>query len=773
MLPSNDSAAASSSASSSPWQPVAGQLLTRFAAQVDPACPLPEYPRPQMVRDNWTNLNGLWDYAITPEAAPAPATFDGQILVPFAVESALSGVKKSVLPDQRLHYRRSFDATRPPAGGRLILHFGAVDYDCAVTLNGSEIARHTGGNTPFSIDITDALADGGRQTLALSVWDPTDTQSQPRGKQQLKPDSIWYTPVTGIHQTVWTEVVPACSIQRLKITPDVDGGEVVVRVITRGAKSAKVTIDLDSAGGASVCGDANADLRLKVPNAKLWAPGSPHLYDLTVSLTAVGGESDSASVGGISNASDNTQVDTVRSYFAMRKITLGPGPDGVLRMLLNDTAVFQYGPLDQGWWPDGLLTPPSEEAIRFDLEATAAIGFNMIRKHIKVEPDRWYHWCDKLGLLVWQDMPSGMVDKVQSVRPEAQADAPFTDAQKQQYRYELKEMIDHLHNHPCVVVWVPFNEGWGQHDTNDILKWTMDYDPSRLIDGPSGWTDRGVGHMLDMHHYPGPGMLPAQDGRASVLGEFGGLGLPVQGHLWRTDRNWGYRTYDAQERLKTQYALLVRKLRPLIEQGLSAAVYTQTTDVEGEINGLITYDREHFKMPAEWLSDLHQPLYAPPRGVTRVTIVPTSEHQPQTWSHAAAEPPATWTTPAFDAARWPTAPGAFGLAPDAQPDAKSDSRPDAAIRSPFPGEQLWLRRSFTLANQVQRPHLRLRYGEEVRVYIDGELVFSEAGWINEYVEIPLDPDVRLAAGEHTLAVTAKKTKEATALDVGLVDYQTK
>jgi beta-galactosidase/beta-glucuronidase len=567
------------------WKPAPAPLMTRWGKQVTPENAWREDPRPQLVRKDWQNLNGLWDYAITKKGAAKPEKWDGQILVPFCLESALSGVGKHVTPDQNLWYRRTVEVPAGWKGKRVLLHFQAVDWESTVFVNGKELGTHKGGFDPFSYDITDALK-AGKNELTLRVWDPTDKGAQPRGKQVSNPHGIWYTPVSGIWQTVWLEPVPETHIKSVRFIPHIDSGEIECVVDVAGnAGAVFVGLKDGTPLRSTKIHKPGVPHRYKITaDVKLWTPDSPHLYDVVVALNK--------------NESGGEPLDRAESYFAMRKISAAKDDKGVMRLMLNDKPLFQVGPLDQGWWPDGLLTPPSDAAMKYDLEVLKKLGMNMLRKHIKVEPARLYYHCDKLGLLVWQDMPSGMAaGRNQQVMPNWKGDVTtFTDAEKKQFRVELKAMIDHLRFFPCIVAWVPFNEGWGQHDTNEILKWTKQYDPTRLVDGPSGWTDRGYGDMKDMHKYPGPGMFPVMPKRVSVLGEFGGLGLPLSGHLWKESNNWGYRTYKTTDELRAAYHRLMIALHPLIGQGLSAAVYTQTTDVEIEVNGLMTYDREIIKL---------------------------------------------------------------------------------------------------------------------------------------------------------------------------------
>jgi beta-galactosidase/beta-glucuronidase len=562
------------------WQPGDGPLKTRWAADVSPEKVHPEYPRPQFVRSEWFNLNGLWDLAITPKDTSAPSSFDTQILVPFPVESALSGVMRPVTENDRLWYRRRFELPPIWRGRRIILNFGAVDFETTVLVNGKEVGRHRGGYDGFGFDITDALKLEGVNELLVSVWDPTDAGTQPRGKQVRRPHSIWYTSTSGIWQTVWLEAVTAAHFTGLIITPDIDHGCVKVKPMTT-TMLAGGTVQLVVRDGntrvAAVSGSPGTEMVLPIKAPKLWSPEQPHLYGLEAHLKL-----------------GTHTLDSVGSYFGMRKISLGKDKKGFTRLMLNNQPYFQFGPLDQGFWPDGLYTAPTDDALRFDIVMTRKLGFNLARKHVKVEPDRWYYWCDKLGLLVWQDMPSG--DKYIGGRDPDITRSPESAAEFEQ---ELKALVEGRRNHPCIVMWVPYNEGWGQWDTSRVVERLRSLDPSRLVDNASGWSDRGTGDVNDMHKYPGPGAPEPEEKRAIVLGEFGGLGLPVHGHTWQAEKNWGYRSYTNSAALTSAYLDLVAKLFPLIEEkGLSAAVYTQTTDVEIEVNGLMTYDRELVKM--EW-----------------------------------------------------------------------------------------------------------------------------------------------------------------------------
>lgn len=575
------------------------QISTSWSQQVDGEHPLPEYPRPQMVRDTWLNLNGPWDYAILPKEAQAPEAYDGKIIVPYPVESALSGVGKEVGSGYELWYNRKVTLPSTFKRKQVLLHFGAVDWQCDVFIDGARVGTHKGGYDPFSFDVTPYIKKGALNLL-IRVWDPTDDGPQPRGKQVVIPHSIWYTSVTGIWQTVWLEAVPASYVQSFHAVPDVDAKQLKITPVVKNLQPGDVlkATAWDGTTQVAEAQSAGGDVTLGIPQPKLWSPSDPFLYDLKLTLLRKG-----------------KPVDEVKSYFGMRKISVSIDEHNIRRMLLNDEFVFQYGPLDQGWWPDGLYTAPTDEALRFDIEKTKQMGFNMIRKHVKVEPARWYYHCDKLGMLVWQDMPSGDMGNRWDSRPGilgVATDKFRTPESEAIYKTEWQAIIDALYNVPSIVVWVPFNEAWGQFKTEEITKWTLEHDPSRLVNSASGGNFYETGHILDLHNYPEPAM-PRPDlfgkNQVLVLGEYGGLGLPIIGHTWQQKDNWGYQSFRTQEDLLIKYESFMPRLAEMIKMGLSAAVYTQTTDVEVEINGLMTYDRKIIKMPVDKLRQLHQALY--------------------------------------------------------------------------------------------------------------------------------------------------------------------
>jgi hypothetical protein len=721
------------------WKPVEGKIMTRWVADLSPENALPEYPRPMMVRADWMNLNGMWDYTIQARTAAAPANYQEQILVPFAVESALSGVGKKVGDANRLWYRRTFEIPAKWSNQRVLLHFGAVDWDTDVWVNGHYLGNHKGGYTPFSFEITGALYASGPQEIVVAVWDPTDRGTQPRGKQVFNPNGIWYTAVTGIWQTVWIEPVPKAAIANLKITPDVDNKQVKIEVMTSGdAKKLSVAATATGAGFSGAASSTDKTMTLVVANPRLWSPDDPFLYDLTVQLKDGG-----------------KVIDEVKSYFGMRKIELKKDSEGVNRLFLNDVALFQYGPLDQGWWPDGLYTAPTDEALRYDIEITKELGFNMLRKHVKVEPQRLYYWCDKIGVLVWQDMPSGD-GYIHGEMP----DLNRTSHSANQFEREYRELIEANYNHPSIVMWVPFNEGWGQFDTARIVAWTKELDPTRLVNNASGWTDRGVGDVHDIHVYPGPATPPLEDKRAAVLGEFGGLGLPIKGHTWQDEKNWGYRSYTSPEALTDAYASLMHRLWLLIGEGLCAAVYTQTTDVEIEVNGVLTYDRAVIKMDAETLKPLHRRLYQKPPTVK--VLVPNAQQGKFDWKYTIEKPQDNWFAAGFNDAGWKTGAAAFGTA----------NTPGIILGTEWKTPDIWVRRTFELDKaEASTVFLSIIHDEDAEVYLNGVKAAELTGHTGSYTLVPvsLQAQKALKKGTNVLAIHCRQTAGGQSIDAGLVE----
>ncbi len=733
-------------AAAADWAPAKGPLSTRWAKDVTPERVLPEYPRPQLVRTEWTNLNGLWQLAIGKEGDEVPIGKDlpETILVPFPVESALSGVMKRA---DRLWYRRTFETPAKLGSKRLLLHFGAVDWESTVWVNGRKAGAHQGGYDGFSFDITDALKPGRDQELIVRVYDPTNKSFQPRGKQVDRPEGIYYTPTTGIWQTVWLEPVPQARVQSLKISTPNDLGEVVVDTQLAGeVKGLKLSVtatdrteEVASATTSELSGRTTQRLAIAKGARKLWTPETPFLYGLRVELK-----------------DGDRVVDSITSYFGLRKIEIAKDAHGINRIHLNGKPIFQVGPLDQGFWPDGLYTAPTDEALKYDIEITKKLGFNMTRKHVKVEPDRWYYWCDRLGLLVWQDMPSGE----KSINP-GQPDMVRSAESAKQYEVELKAMIDGLHNHPSIVTWVVFNEGWGQFDTARIADWTKKYDPSRLINSASGWQDRGVGDLHDWHVYPGPAAPPIEEKRAVVLGEFGGLSLGSEGHQW-ADKIWGYASTASKEELTRKYERLIRGGWKLGEEkGLCALVYTQITDVETEANGLLTYDRAVIKVDLERAAAVNRGEFS--KMATYREIAPTAREREVEWSYSTETPAANWFETQFDATSWKKGKSGFG----------SKGTPGAIIRTEWTTSDIWVRRQFDLGD-VKPGQLTLaaHHDEDTEIYLNGVLAAKLRGHVSSYQEeIPISAEAlaTLKKGQNSIAVHCHQTQGGQFIDAGLIE----
>ena len=557
-------------------------LTTKWGEALDREHPLPEYPRPQLRRESFLNLNGVWQYAVS-TLNSEPEEYDGDIVVPFPLESELSGVGRVLQPGEYLWYRREFTLPEDFNVGRVLLHFGAVDQCARVWVNGMDACTHTGGYLPFSADITDLLFEG-ENTLVVRVTDDTDRSYHTRGKQKLKPGGIWYSPVSGIWQTVWCESVPENYISSLFITPHLEDGSVELLVMGEGA--VRAVID-----GDAYDFEAGTSALLKLREVRAWSPEEPYLYKLELAM----GD------------------DRVESYFAMRSVSIGEDRNGVKRLLLNGKPYFQNGLLDQGWWPDGLYTAPSDEALAFDIAAAKTMGFNMLRKHVKVEPLRWYYHCDRLGMLVWQDMPNGggaysaltvsapLLTGSHSRDDKYSKFARREEKGRDEFREELLDMVSHLYNAPSIVTWVIFNEGWGQFDSDKCAEAVLELDSSRILDRTSGWHDQGSGELRSIHlYFDDYKHKPDKLGRCVVLSEFGGYTLPIDGHAW-PGKPFGYKKFDSQEKFRRALTLLYDgQIRPACMSGLAAAIYTQLTDVENELNGLITYDRRVIKLsPAD------------------------------------------------------------------------------------------------------------------------------------------------------------------------------
>lgn len=567
------------------WKPEGNKIITKWAESINPEYVHQEYPRPRLVRNEWKNLNGLWDYEITKLGVNKPNFYKNKILVPFPIESSLSGVHKNVGKDNELWYHSTFIIPKLWKGKNIILHFGGVDWKSEVWINDVYVGSHQGGYDPFSFDITSYLNNKKNQKLVVKVWDPTDEGYQPRGKQTINPHGIWYTAVTGIWQTVWIEPVNSNYIKTVNIVSNVDESNISIKLISSETLEKdyfEVIIKDGNTIVSSVKSPVKFNLDVLINNAKLWSPESPFLYDMEINLV-----------------SNGKIVDSIKSYFAMRKISTRKDENGIFRLQLNNEDYFQFGTLDQGWWPDGLYTAPSDDALKYDIIKTKELGFNMIRKHVKVESARWYYHADKIGMLVWQDMPNGENFRF----PKWQRDKFFdgdefipSSESEDNFRSEWKKIIDFLYSNPSIVCWVPFNEAWGQFKTVEISEWTKIYDPSRLVNSASGGNYYRTGDITDVHNYPGPKMLFFDNERVNVLGEYGGIGLAIDGHLWQPDKNWGYIKFKNSIEATDQYVSLANQLYKMIESGFSAAIYTQITDVEIEVNGLMTYDRKIVKL---------------------------------------------------------------------------------------------------------------------------------------------------------------------------------
>lgn len=716
------------------------QLSTPWTKEaLEAALPWPEYPRPQMVRPDWLNLNGVWDFAIVPAGSPVPNSYSERIRVPYPIGSRLSGIARQISERETAVYHRSF--TLPPAwkGKRILLHFGAVDWHAKVLVNGVVQGEHFGGYDAFYFDVTDALVEGDNR-ITVIVRDPTDAGFQPVGKQRRKPQGIWYTKVDGIWQTVWLEPVPEAHIVCMRPTTAL-GGTVRYEVDVEEGAGCVVEAEVYFGGSlvASGAAPAGKEVVLAVPRPKVWSPQEPNLYDVTLRLNR-----------------DGETVDEVKSYLAIRTVELREDEFGT-RMYLNGHPIFQYGVLDQGYWPDGLYTPPTDSAMRSDLEFVKRAGFNTVRKHVKVEPARWYRHCDELGLLVWQDMPNGDVSPPwnRDWRIEnPQADATRSAESARNYRAELSRIVRQLQPFACIVMWIPFNEAWGQFDTRGVVRWLKTYDPSRLVNPASGGNFVNAGDVLDIHEYPGPAAPTRQPGRATVLGEFGGLGLPVPDHLWAQEGNWGYRTFADAKQFAAKYAELIASLAMSRADGLSGAIYTQLSDVETEVNGLLTYDRKVEKISADELRTINRNLYLP---IVRPTaLIPSADEEPTEWRYSTSQPTHGWEQPEFDDSGWERGRSGFGR----------QETPGAQVGTAWTSDQIWLRHTFRHSTKEGELWIKIHHDEDVEVFLNGSPVLSRAGYTTAYTWVRIPTDA-LRRGTNLLAVTCRQTTGGQYVDVGL------
>ncbi|AYD47106.1 glycoside hydrolase family 2 [Arachidicoccus soli] len=717
------------------WTPKKATLMTGFSKDVKADNVLPEYPRPQMVRKDWLNLNGVWQFqpGVNADDALPQGKLARTILVPFPVESALSGVMEH---HERLWYKRSFRIPTTWKGKDVLLHFGAVDFQSEIFINGKRIGSHKGGYDPFSFNITQYLKGAGAQTISVKVYDPTDNGGNPRGKQSLHPGGIMYTSTTGIWQTVWLEPVAKTNIENIRMVPDIDKSLLNLTVNTEG-NSDGIVVNVKVKEGnklvKSFTGDANTELSIPVPNEKLWSPNSPFLYNIEISLNKNG-----------------RQIDQIKSYFGMRKIALADD-HGYKKLYLNNKFLFELGPLDQGFWPDGIYTAPTDDAIKYDLSTIKKLGFNMVRKHIKVEPYRWYYWADKLGLLIWQDMPSAN-----------SYTAHTPPVNKAEFKSELQRMVETHWNSPSIIMWVIFNESQGQHDTPELVKMVKKMDPSRLVNQASGGSHFGVGDVFDIHSYPPPAAPANNHFQALACGEYGGIGYVVPDHTWKKAP-----TYIMMKDVK-DYTNLYREFARDLEifktnNGLSAAVYTETTDVESELNGLMTYDRAIIKVPVDKIRDanynaIHGMLYLS-------TILATSKENPRQWKYTLEQPNSNnWYLPNFDAANWKDGQAGFG----------SEGTPGAVIKTNWTTHDIWLRQSFSLKNisKVNRKNLMLNihHDDACTVYINGVKAAELNGATSGYTITNMSEAAQNALhlnGENIMAIHCHQDGGGQYIDAGI------
>ncbi|UCS93375.1 hypothetical protein KZP23_22485 [Echinicola marina] len=715
------------------WTPKQAPLMTKFAKDVDPENVLPEYPRPQMVRKEWKNLNGLWQFQPgTWEREPYPkGKLSRNILVPFAVESALSGVQETT--HERLWYRREFTVPKDWDGQRILMHFGAVDYEAVVFINDRPVGKHEGGYDPFSFDITDHLKEG-TQTVTVKVWDPTTREGFPRGKQALNQIDIMYTPVTGIWQTVWLEPVAKDRIVDFEMVPDIDNSQLNLSVETSGGRFLTYTAEVRDGDKviATVDSKPMKPTAISIKNQKLWSPDSPFLYDMTITLK-----------------DGDKVVDVVDTYFGMRKISVEQEGE-FQKLYLNNEFVFQMGPLDQGYWPDGLYTAPTDEALRYDLEVTKELGFNMTRKHIKVEPKRWYYWADKLGLLVWQDMPSS--SSYTHAAPEPNKEA---------FTRELMRMVDNLKNVPSIVMWVIFNESQGQHDTEHYSALVKGLDPSRVVNEASGGTNHGAADVADVHSYPQPAYAQSPY-QVTVCGEYGGIGYQMDEHIWNPDDLKEYITINTEAEYLSMYDDFADMLVQFkTNQGLSAAVYTEITDVEIELNGIMTYDRV-LKVEPEKIARINKKIIEKTDHV--YSLVPTAKEQNIDWQYTFEKPANNWTETDFLASSWKTGRAGFG----------SKGTPGAINGTTWESDGIWLRRTFELGDlskiDLDDIRLSIHHDDECVVYINGVKAAELDGFTSNYVNNPISDEAKKALvsnGTNTIAIHCKQNIGGQYIDAGL------
>ena len=743
------------------WKMKQARIMTPWSEKIDVNNVLNEYPRPQMERNYWYNLNGIWDFTNTRSSSPTIVynpnmVFDKKILVPFPMESAISGIMDTNHDENKgkvIAYRRTFSLTEEMKGKKLLLHFGAVDWLCVVYVNGKNVGIHKGGFDPFHFDITSALNATGEQEIQVFAQDYQEFGGYPHGKQKISEKIIWYTPVTGIWQTVWLEPVADTHIEKLNLKPNIDTKQIGVNVRVNNASSA-VTANIKVYDGTRLVAEVakvpvNKEVQINVPSPKLWSPDSPFLYDLKVELY------------------NNAQLtDQVNSYFGMRKISMGTFM-GKPCMLLNNEYLFHYGVLDQGYWPDGIYTAPTDEALKYDLEMTKKFGMNMSRKHIKIEPARWYYHCDRMGILVWQDIPNPGFGHEGKLLGEG------SDLRENFHR-EMTNMIESLENHPSIVQWVIYNESWGQPGedlTCKAVDMVRELDPTRLISAASGWNDYECGDIKDTHWYPQPNILSNPvNKRASVCGEYGGITLFADGHRWQGGSNMTYTQVYSSEDLKTRFIEFVQQMNALQAKGACGAVYTQITDVEDEENGLISYDRRVVKVNDAQIAEIRK---AVERNYTHtyVEIIPTSEDDNvrNMWKYYTSNTPLAsnaWKNVKYDEANsWAEGRAGFGA-----------GNPDGVTtKTTWDSKYIYMRKTFDFSNlsskNMKNLRISLYHDEDCEVYINGVLALSASGHVNRYATYELTPAGRKAIKlnkPNVIAVMCKQTEGGQFVDLGFV-----
>ena len=720
------------------WEMKTAPLMSIFAKDVDANNVWSEYPRPQMERKEWQCLNGIWNFQpLFAEKNGLPEdVYNFEILVPYPVESALSGIMKDY---RRFAYKRTFTVPEAWKNRRLLIHFEAVDCECEVFVNGQSVGTHAGGYEPFEFDVTNYLTEEADQELVVKVYDATDYGNYARGKQTLFPGGIMYTSTSGIWQSVWMEPVDETFIERYTVVPDIDNSSVAVNVTTKGNKTNKAIITIKDGDKVVATKEATVGTKtnISVPDAKLWSPDSPFLYDLYISLVENG-----------------DTLDEVKGYFGMRKISLGKVGE-YTKMFLNNEPLFHIGPLDQGFWPDGLYTAPTDAAMLYDIQKTKEMGFNMIRKHIKIEPRRWYYHCDRLGLLVWQDMPSP--NSYSSITP------PALD--KTKFKKELRAMMDNLYNSPCIIMWVIFNESQARHDIETLVNYVKTVDPSRLVnqDSQYGVHSSYIGDVWDIHHYPNPAYVSCPNkSLANVCGEYGGLKYKEEGHIWGSG-DWGYATMNSRKELLETYEAYVFDLIKFSSAfGMGGAVYTQTTDVEIEINGLITYDRAIIKVDVPKIAEINKRLTN--SVFQKDTIIPCATDGGTMWKMTTSQPASDWYKSDFNDSSWKEKKSGFG----------TSGTPNAVIGTTWNSSDVWIRKKFRLdgMNREMADSLvmLMTHDEDCEIYINGKLLASYEGHDNNYSLVEFTKTVKDALvydADNTVAVHCHQTTGGQFIDLGI------